>query len=102
MHLLLDPVLEPEAGDTWKLVDAGDGAPPSLGHPLLASLVERTGACHGPRWGGPTWHRSGTRRPRRQLRPGDPLLAHHPDERVTRHQLERARDVLVGLVSSTP
>jgi acetylornithine deacetylase/succinyl-diaminopimelate desuccinylase-like protein len=31
--------------------------------------------------------------------PGDPLLAHHPDERVSRQQLERAREVLVALLS---
>jgi succinyl-diaminopimelate desuccinylase len=31
--------------------------------------------------------------------PGDPLLAHHPDERVTRDQLERARAVLAALIA---
>jgi acetylornithine deacetylase/succinyl-diaminopimelate desuccinylase-like protein len=31
--------------------------------------------------------------------PGDPLLAHHPDERVTRTQLERAREVLAALLT---
>ncbi len=30
--------------------------------------------------------------------PGDPLLAHHPDERVSRAQLERTRDVLAALI----
>ena len=31
--------------------------------------------------------------------PGDPLLAHHPDERVTAAQLERTRDVLRAVIS---
>jgi succinyl-diaminopimelate desuccinylase len=30
--------------------------------------------------------------------PGDPLLAHHPDERVTREQLTRARAILGALI----
>ena len=39
LHHLLDPVLEPDAGDSWEVMDAGDGAPPSLDHPLLHALV---------------------------------------------------------------
>ena len=31
--------------------------------------------------------------------PGDPLLAHHPDERVSRAELERAREVLLAVIS---
>ena len=31
--------------------------------------------------------------------PGDPLLAHHPDEHVTRAQLERTREVLAALIA---
>jgi len=31
--------------------------------------------------------------------PGDPLLAHHPDEHVTREQLERTREVLAALIA---
>ncbi len=100
LHQLLDPVLEPGAGDTWELVDAGDGAPPSLGHPLLASLVQRTGVPPRAKVGwtdvASFWEHGV---PAANFGPGDPLLAHHPDERVTRRQLERARDVLVGLVS---
>ena len=43
LHELLDPTLELDEGDTWELLDAGDGAPPSLGHPLLKSLVDKSG-----------------------------------------------------------
>ena len=48
----------PTTGDTWELVDAGDGAPPSLDHPLLAA-GGASGRRPGPRWAGPTWRRSG-------------------------------------------
>ena len=100
LHQLLDPVLELDAGDTWELVDGGDGAPPSLGHPLLAELVERTGAAPRAKVGwtdvASFWEHGV---PAANFGPGDPLLAHHPDEHVTRRQLERARDVLVALVS---
>ena len=30
--------------------------------------------------------------------PGDPLLAHTPDEIVSRRELEQARDVLAGVL----
>ena len=86
--------------DTWERVDAGDGAPPSLGHPLLAALVERTGAAPRAKVGwtdvASFWEHGV---PAANFGPGDPLLAHHPDERVTRRQLEQAREVLVALVS---
>ena len=87
-------------GDTWEVLDAGDGAPPSLGHPLLAALVEKSGAAPRRRSAGPTWPRSGSTGCRPPTSgPGDPLLAHHPDERVTAAQLEQARRVLAALTS---
>ena len=62
------PVLELD-GDDWELLDAADGAPPALGHPLLAALVERAAPPPWPRWGGPTWRRSGRTGAGGQLRP---------------------------------
>lgn len=100
LHELLDPVLEPDAGDTWELLDAGDGAPPSLGHPLLKALVEHTGSPPKAKVGWTdvaSFWAHGV--PAANFGPGDPLLAHHPDERVTRRQLERAREVVAALLS---
>jgi succinyl-diaminopimelate desuccinylase len=100
LHELLDPLLELDAGDSWELLDAGDGAPPSLGHPLLKTLVEKSGAAPKAKVGWTdvaSFWAHGV--PAANFGPGDPLLAHHPDEHVTRAQLERARDVLVALVS---
>ncbi len=100
LHELLDPVLELDAGDTWEMLDAGDGAPPSLGHPLLKALVERSGAPPKAKVGwtdvASFWEHGV---PAANFGPGDPLVAHHPDERVSRAQLERARQVLAALLS---
>jgi succinyl-diaminopimelate desuccinylase len=100
LHGLLDPALELGKGDEWEVLDAGDGAPPSLDHPLLRALVERTGAPPKAKVGwtdvASFWEHGV---PAANFGPGDPLLAHHPDERVSRAQLERAREVLGALIS---
>jgi succinyl-diaminopimelate desuccinylase len=87
-------------GDTWEVLDAGDGAPPSLGHPLLGALVEKSGAAPKAKVGwtdvASFWEHGV---PAANFGPGDPLLAHHPDERVSAAQLERARAVLVDLIT---
>jgi succinyl-diaminopimelate desuccinylase len=99
LHELLDPVVEAEAGDEWELIDSGDGAPPSLDHPLLAALLQKTGAPPKAKVGwtdvASFWEHGV---PAANFGPGDPLLAHHPDERVSRTQLERARGVLAALI----
>ena len=99
LHELLDPTLELGEGDTWELLDAGDGAPPSLGHPLLKALVEQSGDAPKAKVGWTdvaSFWAHGV--PAANFGPGDPLLAHHPDERVARAQLERAREVLGSVI----
>jgi succinyl-diaminopimelate desuccinylase len=97
---LLSRFLEEETGDRFEVLDVGDGAPPSLGHPLLAALVDSTGAAPKAKVGwtdvASFWEHGV---PAANFGPGDPLLAHHPEERVTRHQLERARATLGALIS---
>jgi succinyl-diaminopimelate desuccinylase len=99
LHEWLDPLVDDEAGDGWELIDAGDGAPPSLDHPLLAALLQKSGAPPKAKVGwtdvASFWEHGV---PAANFGPGDPLLAHHPDERVSRAQLERARDVLAALI----
>jgi succinyl-diaminopimelate desuccinylase len=100
LHGLLDATLEPEEGDSWELLDAGDGAPPSLEHPLLKTLVDKSGRPPTAKVGwtdvASFWEHG---MPAANFGPGDPLLAHHPDERVSAAQLERARAVLLSVIS---
>ena len=100
LHELLDPALELEAGDSWELLDASDGAPPSLDHPLLKALVERSGSAPRAKVGwtdvASFWEHGV---PAANFGPGDPLLAHHPEERVTATSLEQTRAVLVAVIS---
>jgi succinyl-diaminopimelate desuccinylase len=97
---LLQGTWEPEDGDSWELLDAGDGAPPSLEHPLLHALVEKSGAAPKAKVGwtdvASFWEHGV---PAANFGPGDPLLAHHPDERVSAAQLARTHQVLLALIT---
>jgi succinyl-diaminopimelate desuccinylase len=97
---LLAPTFDEAEGDAWAVIDAADGAPPSLDHPLLAALVAATNAAPNAKVGwtdvASFWEHGV---PAANFGPGDPLLAHHPDEHVTRDQLDRAREVLAALIS---
>ena len=96
---LLGDTVDPEAGDTVELVQLAKPAPPSLTHPLLKALADRSGqaplaklgwtdvsffAAHGV--------------PATNYGPGDPNLAHTAEERVTRQDLDTVHAVLKGLV----
>jgi succinyl-diaminopimelate desuccinylase len=100
LRQLLGGCFDEKEGDCWDLIDGADGAPPALGHPLLAALVAKTGAPPRAKVGwtdvASFWEHGV---PAANFGPGDPLLAHHPDEHVTRAQLERARDVLAALLA---
>lgn len=97
---LLDGVLDEKHGDRWEVVDEAGGAPPSLGHPLLAALVAGSGAPPRAKVGwtdvASFWAHG---IPAVNFGPGDPLLAHHPDEHVERASLDRAREVLETLIT---
>jgi len=100
LRQLVGAEVDESDGDSWEVIDSADGAPPSLDHPLLAALVARTGAAPRAKVGwtdvASFWEHGV---PAANFGPGDPLLAHHPDERVTRDQLERVREVLAALVA---
>jgi succinyl-diaminopimelate desuccinylase len=94
---LLGPHLEP--GDRWELTDSAPGAPPALDHPLLADLVAATGtrpvAKQGWTDASSLWAHG---IPAANFGPGNPLLAHAPDEHVTADALERTAAVLGTLL----
>lgn len=99
LEAVFDGLMAPDLGDGVEIVDAADGAPPALGHPLLAALVESSGTAPRAKAG---WTDVATMWahgvPAANFGPGDPLLAHRADEHVTRTSLERTHEVLGGLL----
>jgi succinyl-diaminopimelate desuccinylase len=98
---LLDGLLEVEAGDRIEFTDEGNGAPPGLAHPVLAGLVAASGEPARAKLGWTdvsTFYARGI--PAANFGPGDPLLAHHPDEHVTRQSLERVAGALRSVLSA--
>lgn len=96
---LLAGTFDPDAGDELRTVDVAGGAPPALDAPVLGALVDRTRRPARAKVG---WTDVATLAscgvPATNYGPGDPLLAHSPDEHVSRAELEEARRVLAGLL----
>ena len=90
-----------EEGDGFELVDAAAPAPPSLVHPLLAGLTERSG--RPPRaklgWTDVSFF-AANGIPATNFGPGDPTLAHSAEERVERAEIEHVFAVLGDLVTN--
>jgi succinyl-diaminopimelate desuccinylase len=96
---LLAPALGPD--DEVAVVDCQPPAAPGLSHPLLATLVAQglevrsklgwTDVARFAEHGVPACN----------VGPGDPLLAHAPDERVTRAALDRCHEVLSHLLTTS-
>jgi len=102
LRAVLAGAIDPGAGDTVEVVDAAPAAAPGLSHPVIAALVAATGAPARAKVGWTdvaTFSAAGI--PAVNFGPGDPLLAHTPDEHVSRGELEHARDVLAAVVGST-
>ena len=95
---LLDPVLE--EGDRFERVDVAEGAAPGLDHPLLAALAGRHDLEIRAKLGWTDVARfAAAGIPAVNLGPGDPLLAHHADERVERDYLDATWFALHDLIS---
>jgi succinyl-diaminopimelate desuccinylase len=81
------------------LVEFAAGAPPSLGHPILARLVAATGVAPAAKQGwtdvASFWAHG---IPAANFGPGDPLLAHTPGEHVSASALEQVATVLGTLL----
>ncbi len=98
---LLAPVLGPD--DRLEVVDVAAGARPALDHPLLQALLHRSGLVVRAKLGWTDVARFASLGiPACNLGPGDPTLAHHPDERVERSALEATYAALVDLVGVGP
>ena len=90
-------------GDQFRVTDSAPPAPPSLDHPLLAALVGAAGGSVSGKLGWTDVAFFAERGiPAANFGPGDPELAHSPEERVARESLERARAVLGRLLGEWP
>ncbi len=96
---MLAGVLELEAHDQLVVIDGAPGALPNLGHPVLEALGTELGTepLAKVAW---TDVASFAARgiPATNFGPGDPFLAHHPDERVSVAALQRCYEVLLGVL----
>ena len=96
---VLDGALDEAGGDAFEVLDANDPAPPSLDHPLLASLVTSTGKPARAKLG---WTDvaffAAAGIPATNFGPGDPTLAHARDERLERASIEHAHAALHRLL----
>ena len=98
---LLAPVLE--EGDTIELVDVAPGAAPSLDHPLLVALVERSGLGVRAKLGWTDVARFAARGvPAVNLGAGDSTLAHNKNERVEGDRLDISYRALHDLITAGP
>ncbi|MDQ6928530.1 MAG: succinyl-diaminopimelate desuccinylase [Actinomycetota bacterium] len=89
--------------DGFEVVDSAPPAPPALGHPLLTSLLAAAGGTPQAKLGWTDVGRLAARGiPATNFGPGDPNLAHAPDERVTRADVDRVYTVLARLLEKGP
>ena len=96
---LLAPHLED--GDELDVIDVADGARPGLDHPVLQRLVQHHGLQVSAKLGWTDVARFAQLGiPACNLGPGDALLAHQAEERVTRGALDRTYEVLFEVLRS--
>jgi succinyl-diaminopimelate desuccinylase len=96
----LGPALDPALGDQMRVEDRSPAAAPSLGHPVLAALLEATGEPPRAKLGWTDVAFFAERGiPAVNFGPGDPELAHTAGERVERRDLERAYQILTHLLA---
>jgi succinyl-diaminopimelate desuccinylase len=98
---LLAADLDGGRGDTLEVTERAPAAPPGLDHPMLARLVEATGAPARAKLGWTDVAFFAERGvPATNFGPGNPEVAHTAGERVERADVESVYDVLRTLLST--
>lgn len=88
-------------GDSIEVLDVADSAAPGLTHPLLASLVSRNHLEVRAKLGWTDVARFAAHgMPAVNFGPGEPTLAHAPDERVERSAIEATHAALLDLLTN--
>jgi succinyl-diaminopimelate desuccinylase len=101
VRAVVEPVLED--GDAIERVDVASGAAPGLGHPLLASLIERNDLEVRAKLGWTDVARFAARGiPGANFGPGEATIAHSADERLDREPLDRTAAALHDLLTVGP
>jgi succinyl-diaminopimelate desuccinylase len=98
---VLGGLLDERLGDEVVVEDAGPAAPPCLGDPVVSRLVELSGQPARAKLGWTDvafFAQRGV--PAANFGPGDPEVAHSPEEKVTAQELEAAYRVLAGLTGA--
>ncbi|MHB8669930.1 MAG: succinyl-diaminopimelate desuccinylase [Acidimicrobiales bacterium] len=86
--------------DRFEVLDCSPGAPPGLRDSFLADLVKRSGKPARAKLGWTDVARFAARGiPSANFGPGDPELAHTPEERVGRKEIETVHRVLGALLT---
>jgi succinyl-diaminopimelate desuccinylase len=95
VRAMLEPWLDAARGDQMRVTEAQPAAPPSLAHPVLAALLQATGAPPRAKLGWTDVAFFAERGiPAVNFGPGDPELAHTAGERLERNDLDRAYTTL--------
>ena len=97
---IIEPFVDGDQGDMVTLQDGAGGAMPGLTDPVIAKLVKMASGEPTAKVGWTdcaTFYERGI--PACNFGPGDPLLAHHPDEHVNIQTLEEAHRVLRSLLT---
>lgn len=101
VYALADPDLDTSLGDHVRVVDLALAAAPGLAHPVLSRLVAATGAAPRAKLGWTDVAFFAERGvPAVNFGPGDPEVAHAPDERVDRSQVDLVHATLHSLLSA--
>ena len=87
------------AADSTSVFESAPAAAPGLGHPLLQALLAEAGGSYTGKLGWTDVARFAARgMPAVNFGPGDPVVAHTREERVSRSDLERVYAVLRNLL----
>ncbi|WP_375491813.1 succinyl-diaminopimelate desuccinylase [uncultured Jatrophihabitans sp.] len=96
----LDHVRDVLAGYDLELTDSAPGARPGLDSPLAAAFVAAVGGPARAKYGYTDVARFGTVGvPALNFAPGDPNLAHKPEEHVSMSQIRAAEDALIRFLT---
>ncbi len=94
-------VIDPDLGDVIEILDISEPAPPGLNHPLLSKLKDLSGTTPRAKlgWTDVSFFAS-LGIPALNYGPGDAALAHGPNEKVDRIEIENVYETILKLLEN--